>query len=101
MAEKTIKIVPKQDYLLVETMERETGVVKTRDIRDRKPKGRVLAVGPGVWDHGKFIPTTTEVGEVVYYEEAAEANTPDVLRDMSPEQYLVKESRVVAAEVEA
>lgn len=98
MSDKTTKIVPKQDYLLVQIIEDETGVVKTEDIRDRKPKGKVLAVGPGAWDHGVFIATTTKVGEVVYFEEAAEANTPEVLK--RKEQYLVKEARVVAAEVE-
>jgi co-chaperonin GroES (HSP10) len=90
-------IKPRQDYLLVEVIENNTGVVKSDDIRDSLflgRKGKVLAVGPGVWDHGVFIKTTTKVGEVVHWEEAAEANTPKEFKDR--EQAFVKEARLIA-----
>lgn len=91
---------PKHDYLLVEVIEDDTGVIKTEDIRDSKQKGRVLAVGPGTYnDHnGIFVETTTKVGEVVYWEEAAEANTPAYLKNR--DLLLVKEARLIAGEVE-
>jgi co-chaperonin GroES (HSP10) len=92
------RIQPKQDYLLVEVIEEETGVVKTEDPRDTKQKGKVLAVGPGAWQAGFFIATTTDVGEIVYWEEAAEANTPVRLKDKNI--YLIKEARLIAAEVD-
>lgn len=92
------KLMPKQDYLLVEVIEDESAIVKTEDIRDHKSKGKVLAVGPGVWDRGVFIKTTTKVGEIVYWEEMAESNTPEVFK--KKDQYLIKEARLVAAEVE-
>jgi co-chaperonin GroES (HSP10) len=90
-------IKPKQDYLLVEVIEVNTGIIKSEDARDSKQKGTVLAVGPGVWQDGKYHANTTEVGEVVYWEEAAEANTPPHLK--SKNLYLIKEARLIAAEV--
>lgn len=94
-------IIPKQDYLLVEVIEVSTGIIKTEDIRDSKQKGRVLAVGPGTTNEhsGIFIPNTTQVDEVVFWEEGAEANTPPHLK--SKGLYLVKEARLIAGEEEA
>jgi co-chaperonin GroES (HSP10) len=96
----TNPIQPKHDYLLVEVLENETGVVKTEDIRDTKQKGRVLAVGPGTHNEhsGVFVPTATEVGEIVYWEEAAEANTPAYFKNR--DLYLVKEARLIACEAD-
>lgn len=96
MAKPTLK--PKHDYLLVEVIEITTGVVKTEDVRDSKQKGRVLAVGPGTANehNGVFVPNETKVGDVVYWEEGAEANTPPHLK--SRDIYLIKEARLTAGE---
>lgn len=95
MTQPTIQ--PKQDYLLIKWLETDTGIVKTEDIRDSKQKGEVLAVGPGVWIDGVFVKNRTEVGEIVYWEEAAEANTPPWLKNK--DLFLVKEARLTAGEV--
>jgi co-chaperonin GroES (HSP10) len=99
MAQPTLQ--PKHDYLVVEVIEITSAVVKTEDIRDSKQKGRVLAVGPGTTNehNGVFIKNTSEVGDVVYWEEGAEANTPPHLK--SRDIYLIKEARLIAGEMEA
>lgn len=92
---------PKHDYLLVEVIENDTGVVKTEDIRDSKQKGRVLAVGPGTTNehNGVFIKNESKPGDVVYWEEGAEANTPAHMKNDNPAIYLIKEARLIAVEV--
>jgi co-chaperonin GroES (HSP10) len=99
MAQPTL--IPKHDYLVVEVIETNFGVIKTEDVRDSKQKGRVLAVGPGTANehNGVFIPTQTKVGEIVYWEEGAEANTPPHLK--SRNIYLIKEARLIAGEPSA
>lgn len=90
---------PLKDYVLVDVIEEDTGVVKSGDIRDSVfmgRKGKVLAVGPGIHESGVFIKTTVKPGQIVYWEEAAEANTPEELR--KKDQALVKEARLIAVE---
>ena len=90
------KILPMQDYLLVEVYERDSSVVKTEDIRDSKQKGKVLAVGPGTYEFGVFVKPAAQIGDVIYWEEAAEANTPAEIKDK--QRALIKSARVIAKE---
>jgi co-chaperonin GroES (HSP10) len=93
------KLKPLKDYVLVDVIQEDTGVVKSNDIRDSLflgRKGKVLAVGPGIYENGVFVRTTARVGQIVYWEEAAEANTPEELRKL--DQALVKEARLIAVE---
>lgn len=88
---------PLQDYALIEVQEKSSNVMKTEDIRDRKERGIVISVGPGVYDqNGKLIKTTLMPGDVVYWEEAAEANTPRRWRDR--DHYMIRESRIMYKE---
>lgn len=89
-------IAPKFDYLLCEEVKDESGVVTTTDVADHWQKYRVLAVGTGRYDNGTFVPTTTDVGDIVYVQKHAEADTPEDLRQNG--KYLIMESRVMAVE---
>lgn len=93
-------IQPLHDYLTVKVIDEDSSIVKTRDVRDdiMGRKGEVLAVGPGIHDHGDFIVPVVKEGDVVYWEEAAEANTPQSLRDEGIA--LVKYARLTAKIVE-
>lgn len=94
MRAAALLIVPDQDYMLVEYIEDKGGIVKSADIRDSKQKGRVLAVGPGSFDHGVFIKPDVKVGDIILWEEAGEANTP---ADMKNDNlFLVKYARKMA-----
>lgn len=88
------KINPKFDYLLCEEVKDESGVVTTTDIADHWQKFQVVAVGPGRHVDGVFVPTTTNVGDIVYVQKHAEADTPVDLKDNG--QFLIMESRLMA-----
>jgi co-chaperonin GroES (HSP10) len=91
------KITPLRDYILVEVLDEASAVVKTQDARDTRQKGKVLAVGPGLYTaYGIFVKPAVEIGDVVYWEEAAEANTPGAVRNI--DQFLIKADRLIAKE---
>lgn len=98
MPQKTLPVKPLHDYLLVEIVDVDSGVVKSRDIRDTTfmgRKGKILAVGPGIeTDYGTFKNVKVKEGDVVYWEEAAEANTPQELKDNK--LALIKYARLIA-----
>jgi chaperonin GroES len=62
-------LVPVSDVLVLELVEREKSTLLIPDQVDQeKAEGaffRVLAAGPGEWDHGKFIDNYAEEGDVV------------------------------------
>ena len=86
---------PKFDYLLCKEAKDDTGVVTTADVADHWQKYEVLAVGPGrVNDEGRLLPVDVKVGEVVYVQKHAEADTPPDLKEKG--YYLIMASRVMA-----
>jgi hypothetical protein len=88
------KVNPSGDYMLLYYVKPSSVVHKSEDVRDTKRQGLVILVGPGVYDHGVFIPTTTKSGEFIIFEEAGSANTPKDLENKG--LLLVKESRKMA-----
>lgn len=90
------KIKPLHDYLLIEVLEEESSVVKTEDIRDTQQRGKVLEVGPGTHEYGAFITPGVKPGDIVFWEEAADANTPASLQKKN--QVLIKFARLIARE---
>jgi chaperonin GroES len=68
--EKAVKIRAVQDRIIVQRVEVEEkiGALFTPDDAKEKPyEGDVLAVGPGRFFNGEFIPTTVKVGERVVF----------------------------------
>lgn len=95
------KLKPMHDYLLIEVLKPESTIIKSGDIRDSLflgRKGKVVAVGPGVWNQAgtELIKPSAKVGDIVYWEEAAEANTPEELR--KDRLALMKDARLMAKE---
>ena len=66
-----MNLKPLGDRVLVEVTEPEetsvSGIVIPDTARETPQRGRVLAVGPGRWDHGQRIPPVVQVGDEVVY----------------------------------
>lgn len=91
-------IKPKLDYLLCEEVKDATGVVTTSDIADHWQKYKVLAVGEGHYNDflNIWVDIDIKVGEVIYVQKHAEADSPDDLKANG--LYLIQSSRVMATE---
>lgn len=88
---------PLRDYVLVEIIKRDTGVITSTDVTETDQYGKVLAVGDGAYEFGQFIKPDVEVGDMVYWEAYAEgSNVPKEIRNKS--QALIKASRIMAVE---
>jgi co-chaperonin GroES (HSP10) len=96
---EAVLVRPERDYLLVHVLEETSGIVKSYDTRDTKQRGQVLAVGPGDYRDGVYVENTCKVGDIILWEEAAEANTPAYLKHK--DLYLVKEARKIATLIPA
>lgn len=94
-----MNIVPDFDYLVCEEVKDATGVVTTTDVADHWQKFRVLAAGPGRVMDGVFVAVETKVGDVIYVQKHAEADTPDDLRARG--LYLIMNSRKMSTEKES
>ena len=66
-----IKIKPLSNRVIIETAppeEKTAGGIIIPDTAKEKPQvGKVVAVGPGKWEHGAFITVTVAVGDSVLY----------------------------------
>ena len=64
-------IKPLFDFVLIEPLEKETtlpsGIVIPDSAKEKPQEGKVIAVGSGKMDDGKFISMTVKVGDVVMY----------------------------------
>ena len=89
-------ITPKFDYLLVEEVRDESGVVTTTDVADHWQKYKILATGEGRYQGELFIKQEFTVGQVIYVQKHSEADSPDDLKKIN--QYLIQASRVMAVE---
>lgn len=90
---------PKHDYVLIERFsdtKTEGGILLPERSSMSARTGRVLAVGPGLWDAAgqKFAPTQARKGEVVLYTCA-----PDTI-EISERYVLTRDYTVACAERE-
>jgi co-chaperonin GroES (HSP10) len=94
-----MKLLPQFDYVLCEPLKAATGVVTTTDIGDHWQKYKILAIGQGryIGEQDKWLPIDLSVGDVIWVQKHAEADTPDELKTKG--QYLIQASRVMAVEV--
>jgi chaperonin GroES len=67
------KVKPNMDHVLLEKQIEEKsdgGILLPRASSPNSlptERGKVIAVGPGKWEYGKFVETTLKVGQVVLY----------------------------------
>jgi len=62
-------IDPHSDYMVVEKHEKKTKLFIPKDaetIRSEMIPFKILAIGPGRWEHGTFIKTTHKSGDFVF-----------------------------------
>jgi co-chaperonin GroES (HSP10) len=90
------KITPKYGYLLCKEVKEATGAVVPGDIADHWQKYEVLAVGDGQYNEYQniWIEPVVEVGDVIYVQKHAEADSPPDLKTKG--LYLILEQRVMA-----
>jgi chaperonin GroES len=67
-----MKLVPLEDRVLVERLEKEettkSGIVLPDTAQEKPTKGKVVAVGPGKYsDKGELIPMPVKEGDVVVF----------------------------------
>lgn len=89
-------VIPMYDYLLLEKIVADSGVVTDNDVEDTHQLWKVLQVGPGreaADGHVPIIPI--EIGDTVWTMKHAEADTPKQLKLRG--LALVQASRVMAA----
>lgn len=91
-------IKPLGDWVLVESIIDENGVVSSTDITKTYQKGKIIALGEGFYHHGKLIPPSVKVGDVVYWEAHAEANTPPEIKRLNDKYELLLAARLMAVE---
>ena len=65
--------LPSHDFLLIRPIKENTSgsIVLPTDEKSAR-KGKVVASGPGRWDHGKFLNVEIEKDAVVFYPSFAE-----------------------------
>lgn len=86
-------IEPVLDYVLAEEIKPDQGAVTSTDIADHWQKYKVLAVGPGRMEQGEFIQVPCQVGDTVYVQKHAEADTPPELVNLG--QALIMGTRIM------
>lgn len=93
-------IKPVLDYVLAEEIKPDSGVVTGAEITDHWQKYKVLAVGEGRHSEqtGELIPVPCKVGDIVWTQKHAEADTPPELVKLN--QALFMASRIMGVESE-
>ncbi|MBI4100630.1 co-chaperone GroES [Candidatus Microgenomates bacterium] len=72
MTNKTAKIKPLFDYILIKPLAEETktpsGILLPESVKEKPQIGQVMAIGPGATsDEGKKLPIVVKVGQKVMY----------------------------------
>lgn len=61
-----LTFIPLNDEVLIQELPRETGMIVIPDGADAGPTfGRVVAVGPGRWEMGSYVPMGVKEGDVL------------------------------------
>lgn len=88
---------PLNNYVLIQRIEEENktagGIIIPDTAKEKPSRGRVIAVGDGVFEHGVRVPMTVKTGDTVLFAKwASSAN--DVKID-GTEYVLIKESDIL------
>lgn len=97
---KKSDIQPTGDRVLLKPLSPEetgrklaSGIIIPETVNKEKPEqGTVVAVGPGKWDDGKFIPVTVKVGDRVMFSKYGF----DEIKVNGVEYYIVSETSILA-----
>lgn len=101
MSEKSLKLIPLEDHILVEPIEEENktrwGIILPDSNKEKPSKWKVLAVGSGkILDNGQRWPVDVKEGDIVYFTKYS-PDELDVEENGEKKKYLViKQSSILA-----
>jgi chaperonin GroES len=71
LANSDIYYQPMENRILVVSLEPEevtkSGIIIPAQAQERQFQAKVIAVGPGRFEHGSFVPTTLKPGDIVLF----------------------------------
>jgi chaperonin GroES len=95
-----MKLRPLGDRVIVKPGEGEertpSGLVIPDTAKEKPQEGEVLAVGPGRWEEGKYIPLDVKVGDKIIYSKYGGTEVK-----IEGEEYLILSERDILAVVES
>ena len=88
---------PLNNYVLVQRIEEENktagGIIIPDTAKEKPSRGRVIAVGDGIFENGNRVPMTVKVGDTVLF--AKWASSANEVKIDGTEYVLVKESDIL------
>ncbi len=95
-----MKLRPLGDRVIVKPGEGEertpSGLVIPDTAKEKPQEGEVLAVGPGRWEEGKYVPLDVKVGDKIIYSKYGGTEVK-----IEGEEYLILSERDILAVVES
>ncbi len=92
-----MKLNPLSDYVVVQPIESQDGVILTVASKDSKPtQGEVLEVGPGRMELGKRLEMTVKIGDRILYPKRA-----GLEMEVGHDKYLIMHEYEIFAVMEA
>ena len=88
---------PLNNYVLVQRIEEENktagGIIIPDTAKEKPSRGRVIAVGDGIFENGARVPMTVKVGDTVLF--AKWASSANEVKIDGAEYVLIKESDIL------
>ena len=88
---------PLNNYVLIQRIEEENktagGIIIPDTAKEKPSRGRVIAVGDGVFEHGVRVPMTVKVGDTVLF--AKWASSANEVKIDGAEYVLIKETDIL------
>ncbi|MBO4683461.1 MAG: co-chaperone GroES [Alphaproteobacteria bacterium] len=88
---------PLHNYVLLERIEEENktagGIIIPDNAKEKPVRGRVIAVGDGIFENGQKIPVTVKTGDVVMF--AKWASSANEVKIDGHDYVLIKESDIL------
>ena len=88
---------PLHNYVLLQRIEEENktagGIIIPDNAKEKPSRGRVIATGDGVIDHGQKIPMTVKTGDTVLF--AKWASSANEVKIDGKDYVLIKESDIL------
>lgn len=88
---------PLHNYVLLERLEEEIktagGIIIPDNAREKPSRGRVIATGDGVYEHGARVPMSVTAGDVVLF--AKWASSANEVKIDGKDYVLIKETDIL------
>lgn len=88
---------PLHNYVLLTRLNEESktagGIIIPDNAKEKPSRGRVVAVGDGVYEHGARVPMTVKVGDTVLF--AKWASSSNEVKIDGTDYVLIKESDIL------